>query len=95
MVFAITENDYDTRPDTGFFVSGRLAQPFLFLDPKCTDRFQRAAQLSDTHAERWYPHADVVTDEFQLNTLARLAMWLDQMGLDVLSRLKAAHSHAW
>jgi len=43
-------------------------------------QFQRAAQLSDTLAARWYPHVASAAAEFEINTPVRLAMWLAQMG---------------
>jgi len=43
-------------------------------------QFQRAAQLSDALADRWYSHVVAAANEFDIVTPARLAMWLAQMG---------------
>ncbi|CAB3778175.1 hypothetical protein LMG28614_00559 [Paraburkholderia ultramafica] len=45
-----------------------------------TETFQRAANLSPALAERWISAITAAADEFDINTPARLAAWLAQMG---------------
>jgi putative chitinase len=45
-----------------------------------TETFQRAANLSPALAERWISPITAAADEFDINTPARLAAWLAQMG---------------
>ncbi|TDN58904.1 glycoside hydrolase family 19 protein [Paraburkholderia sp. BL10I2N1] len=45
-----------------------------------TETFQRAASLSPALAERWISAITAAADEFDINTPARLAAWLAQMG---------------
>ncbi|KND56487.1 Phage lysozyme [Candidatus Paraburkholderia schumanniana] len=44
------------------------------------EAFQRAAQLSDALADRWFAHVAATATEFGITTPQRLAAWIAQIG---------------
>lgn len=46
------------------------------------DQFKRAAGISDSLAEKWYPHVVKVMDEFGINTPLREAHFIAQIGTE-------------